>query len=110
MKKKEIICLKVLVGINIIGGLVICGISLWNNQPERLFDGVPCFVYALLLIALILAKKETDKHATMGAMFFGICKEMGKDIARYETLYGKLPEEEPKQETNESERTDESKD
>lgn len=41
MKKKEIICLKVLVGINIIGGLVICGISLWQNQPERLFDGVP---------------------------------------------------------------------
>ena len=110
MKKKAIICLKVLVGFNIIGGLVICGISLWKNQPERLFDGVPCFVYALLLIALIIAKKETDKHATMGAMFFGICKEMEKDLSRYETLYGKLPEEPKNEETNESERTDESKD
>ena len=110
MKKKEIICLKVLVGINIIGGLLICGISLWKNQPYRLFDGIPCFVYAILLIAFILAKKETAKHEAMGATFYALCKTMAHDLSRYETLYGKLPKEEPKQETNESERTDESKD
>lgn len=80
------------------------------KDVDMIVRGLPCLVYTLLFFALYMKEKELHKHIRGGAMLMPIINGMAHDLHRYETLYGKLLEEEPKQETNESERTDESKD
>ena len=85
-------------------------LSVRLNDVEFILDAVPFVIYASFLFVLYLKEKELHKHIRGGNMLISIINGMAEDLHRYETLYGKLPEEEPKQETNESERTDESKD
>lgn len=85
-------------------------LSVRLNDVEFILDAVPFAIYASFLFLLYLKEKELHKHIRGGAMLMPIINGMAHDLHRYEALYGKLPEEEQKRETNESERTDESKD
>lgn len=61
-------------------------------------EGVPFFVYCVLMMALYAKEKEIEKHKTVSPFLIFTIKEMGKDLNRYEEKYGKLPEEEKKEE------------
>ena len=72
-----------------------------------LSDGVPFFVYCMLMMALYAKEKEIEKHKTVGPFLIFTIKEMGKDLKRYEEKYGKLPEEEKKEEESNEEKKEE---
>ena len=80
------------------------------NDVRMVIEGIPFMVYASLIFVIISKNRKIKTHLIGGAGMVMVMGEMAKDLHRYETLYGKLPEEPKNEETNESERTDKSKD
>ena len=77
------------------------------DDPSFILDGVPFFCYSMFIITLINKNKEIKKHVVGGSTLVMIMSKMAHDLSRYEKMYGKLPEEEKKEEgTNEEKKAE----
>ena len=93
-----------MIGLGICLAFFIASIVLTIKFDDARFilDGVPFFCYSMFIITLINKNKEIKKHVVGGSTLVMIMSKMANDLSRYEKLYGKLPEEEKKEEgTNE---------
>ena len=72
-----------------------------------LSDGVPFFVYCVLMIALYSKEREIEKHQIAGKGIVLITLKQMCDLTRYKRLYGELPEEEKKEEEPNEEKKEE---
>lgn len=82
-----------------IGAIVL---SVKFDNARYILDGVPFFCYSMFIITLINKNEELKKYVVSGSTLVMIMSKMAHDLSRYEKIYGKLPEEEKKEEgTNE---------
>ena len=77
------------------------------DDASFILDGVPFFCYSMFIITLINKNKEIKKHVVGGSTLVMIMSKMANDLSRYEKLYGKLPEEEKKEEGRNEEKKEE---
>ena len=70
-------------------------------------DGVPFFVYCVLMMALYSKEREIEKHQIAGKGIVLITLKQMCDLTRYKRLYGELPEEEKKEEESNEEKKEE---
>ena len=77
------------------------------DDASFILDGVPFFCYSMFIITLINKNKEIKKHVVGGSTLVMIMSKMAHDLSRYEELYGKLPEEEKKEEGTNEEKKEE---
>ena len=78
-----------------IGGIAL---SVKFDNARYILDGVPFFCYSMFIITLMNKNKELKKHVVSGSTLIMIMSKMAHDLSRYEKMYGKLPEEEKKEE------------
>ena len=105
-KETENRWLRAWITVSILAGFGHFGLGCWTKNSDGIIASCFMFVYAGLLLYIYQLKKRIDDNKMGEAIVYSILKAMARDFSRN----GKLPKEEPKQETNESERTDESKD
>lgn len=81
--------------LGIFAGCALASVALTvkYNDAAFLIDGVPFFCYSSLVWCIIGKNKAIEKHTFGGTALIMIMRQMLKDLARYERLYGKLPEE-----------------
>lgn len=101
---------KAMIAVNIGLFLVMVITSLYYGDVKAIGLAFPTLAYAGFFWIIDRKDKNIDMLIDSGKKLIAISNILFAENERYETLYGKLPEEEPKQETNESERTDENKD
>lgn len=93
------ICLAVFIG------AIVLSVKIDNTR--YILDGVPFFCYSMFILTLMNKNKELNKHVLVGSTLAMIMSKMAHDLSRYEKLYGKLPEEETKEEgTNEEKKAE----
>ena len=77
------------------------------DDASFILDGVPFFCYSSFIALLMVKNRELKKHVVGGSTLVLIMSKMAHDLSRYEKLYGKLPEEETKEEgTNEEKKAE----
>ena len=98
-----------MIGFGICLAMFIASIVLTIKFDDASFilDGVPFFCYSMFIITLINKNKEIKKHVVGGSTLVMIMSKMANDLSRYEKLYGKLPEEEKKEEGTNEEKKEE---
>ena len=109
MKKRKFLRLCYLAGmyLSFLVFLASVSITIYTKDVVFLIESIPFFVYGVLLLDL-WSKETLIKKQAMGgsALMLATCKMMD-DLKRYEKLYGKLPEEETKEEgTNEEKKAE----
>ena len=87
-----------------IGAIVL---SVKFDNTRYILDGVPFFCYSMFILSLMNKNKEIKKHMIGGAGIVMVMSKMAHDLDRYEKLYGKLPEEEKKEEGTNEEKKEE---
>ena len=98
-----------MIGFGICLAMFIASIVLTIKFDDASFilDGVPFFCYSMFIITLINKNNELKNHV-VGASTLGMIKsKMAHDLSRYEKLYGKLPEDETKEEGTNEEKKEE---
>lgn len=108
MKKRTFY--KSMIAVNIGLFLIMVVTALYNGQVKVIGLSFQTLAYAGLFWIIDRKEKEIEDIIEKNLNLSVIARKLLFDCRRYHDLYGKLPEEEPKQETNETERTDESKD
>ena len=93
IKKLEKNLLKVALGIFLSGALTSVALTVKHDDVAFLIDGFPFFCYSGFVWCIIEKNKEIEKHTFGGTALIMIMRRMLEDLARYEKLYGKLPEE-----------------
>ena len=101
---------KVAMVVNIGLFLILSVTSLCFGRVAGLVGALPLLVYALFFGLIDKKDQQISRLADSNIELVQIGRRLLDDCVRYEKLYGKLPEEPKNEETNESERTDESKD
>lgn len=101
IKKFEKILLKGALGIFAGCVLVSVALTVKYNDAAFLVDGVPFFCYSSFVWCIIEKNREIKKHTFGGTALIMIMRRMLEDLARYEKLYGKLPEEGKEKEAKE---------
>lgn len=98
-----------MIGLGICLAMFIASIVLTIKFDDARFilDGVPFFCYSMFIITLINKNKELKKHVVSGSTLVLIMSKMAHDLSRYEKMYGKLPEEEKKEEGKNEEKKEE---
>lgn len=87
-----------------IGAIVL---SVKFDNARYVIDGVPFFCYSMFILTLMNKNKELKKHVLGGSTLVMIMSKMAHDLSRYEKFYGKLPEEEKKEEGTNEEKKEE---
>ena len=87
-----------------IGAIVL---SVKFDNSRYILDGVPFFCYSMFILSLMNKNEELKNHVLGGITLVMIMSKMAHDLARYEKLYGKLPEEEKKEEGTNEEKKEE---
>lgn len=109
MKERKVLRLCYLAGmyLSFLVFLASVSITIYTKDVVFLIESIPFFVYGVLLLDLWSKETLIKKHAMGGgALMLAMCKMM-EDLKRYEELYGKLPEEEKKEEgTNEEKKAE----
>ena len=98
-----------MIGLGICLAMFIASIVLTIKFDDARFilDGVPFFCYSMFILTLMNKNKELKNHVLGGSTLVLIMSKMAHDLSRYEKLYGKLPEEETKEEgTNEEKKSE----
>ena len=108
MKKRTFY--KSMIAVNIGLFLIMVVTALYNGEVKVISLAFPTLAYAGFFWIIDRKEKEIEYIVENNFTLAVIARKLLFDCKRYNDLYGKLPEEEPKPETNESERTDESKD
>ena len=98
-----------MIGLGICLAFFIASIVLTIKFDEASFilDGVPFFCYSMFILSLMNKNEEIKKHMIGGAGIVMVMSKMAHDLDRYEKLYGKLPEEEKKEEGTNEEKKEE---
>ena len=87
-----------------IGAIVL---SVKFDNIRYILDGVPFFCYSMFIFTLMNKNKELKNHVVGGSTLVLIMSKMAHDLSRYEKMYGKLPEEETKEEGTNEEKKEE---
>lgn len=87
-----------------IGAIVL---SVKFDNTRYILDGVLFFCYSMFIITLMNKNKELKKYVVSGSTLIMIMNKMTHDLSRYEKMYGKLPEEEKKEEDKNGEKKEE---
>ena len=87
-----------------IGAIVL---SVKFDNARYILEGVPFFCYSMFILMLMNKNKELKKHVVGGSTLVLVMSKMANDLSRYEKLYGKLPEEEKKEECTNEEKKEE---
>jgi hypothetical protein len=87
-----------------IGAIVL---SVKFDNIRYILDGVPFFCYSMFILTLMNKNKELKKYVLGWSTLVMIMSKMAHDLSRYEKMYGKLPEEETKEEGTNEEKKEE---
>lgn len=82
-------------------------IAVYCNKASIILEGIPFLCYSSFIMMLISKNRVIKKHLHGGAALTMVLVKMTEDLARYEKLYGKLPEEEKKEEGTNEEKKEE---
>ena len=98
-----------MIGLGICLAFFIASIVLTIKFDDASFilDGVPFFCYSSFIASLMAKNREIKKHVVVGGTLVMTMSKMANDLSRYEKLYGKLPEEETKEEVTNEEKKEE---
>ena len=105
--KFEKLILIIGLGVFFVGFVAHFVLAIKYNDVEHIVDGLPFIVYMSFIFVVMAKNAEIKKHMIGGAGIVMVMSKMAHDLDRYEKLYGKLPEEETKEEgTNEEKKAE----
>ena len=82
-------------------------IAVYCNKASIILEGIPFLCYSSFIMMLIAKNRVIKKHLHGGAALTMVLVKMTEDLSRYEKMYGKLPEEETKEEGTNEEKKEE---
>ena len=105
--KFEKLILNIGLGVFFVGFVVHFVLAIKYNDVEHIVDGLPFIVYMSFIFVVMAKNAEIKKYMIGGAGIVMVMSKMAHDLSRYEKMYGKLPEEEKKEEgTNEEKKAE----
>ena len=105
--KFEKLILNIGLGVFFVGFVVHFVLAIKYNDVEHIVDGLPFIVYMSFIFVVMAKNAEIKKYMIGGAGIVMVMSKMAHDLDRYEKLYGKLPEEETKEEGTNEEKKEE---
>ena len=82
-------------------------LAVQSNNAGIILDGIPFLCYSSFILMLNAKNTLIKKHIHGSTALTMVLIKMTEDLKRYEELYGKLPEEEKKEEGKNEEKKEE---